>query len=197
VSKKALLIGGAVIAVAASVLTTFVASIIRSGDEDRPPIVVRDGSVKIDGGEANSTNWKPWKQHGSKKQWQPDHGNGASTANYSVTIANANGAAAPSSPCPSLPIVGTKVTVEYTTDAGAKSQVVVSLDTSGSKRIPQVDAQADMTQNAGTGNTPDQIVYDPGAGSISNVTVSNDTGGQQMCGFVKPASAVITIKPNR
>jgi hypothetical protein len=192
-----LLIAAAVIAVAAAILTAVLSSMFAAGDEDRPPIIVRSGSVKIDGGEANSTNWKPWKAHGSNKQWRPDHDKGGSTANYSVTITNSNGPAAPSSPCPSLPLVGTKVSVEYTTDAGVKSEVVIGLDTSGSKRIPQVDAPADMTHAAGSGNTPDAIVYNPGPGFISNVTVSNDGGGQQMCGFVKPAAAVIRIKPNR
>jgi hypothetical protein len=197
VSGKTLLIGGATIAVAASVATVFLLKVFSASGEDRPPIIVRNGSVKIDGGNPNSTNWKPWKQHGSKKEWQPDHGNGASTTNFSVGITSANGPAAPSNPCPSLPLVGTKVRVEYTTDAGVKSEVVISIDTSGSNHIPQINAPSDMAQHAGSGNTPDQIVYDPGAGFISNVIVSNDSGGQQLCGFVKPASAVITIQPNR
>jgi hypothetical protein len=193
--KIAVVVG---IAVVAAALTVFIIRILGSGDEDRPPIVVRSGSVYVDGGESNSTNWKPWKQKGAdKKQWQPDHGNGASARNFSVTIAYSNSASAPSTPCPALPLVGTKVTVEYTTDGGVKSQLVVNLDTQGSKKIPLVTAPADMTQNAGSGSTPDQIVYDPGAGIISNVTVADDTGAQQMCGFVKPAKAVITIKPNR
>jgi hypothetical protein len=197
VSTRIKIAAAASIAVAAVALTVFAIRILGAGDEDRPPIVVRSGSIKVDGGESNSANWKPWKQKGAdKKQWLPDHGNGASATNFSVTIANANGASAPSSPCPSLPMVGTKVMVEYTTDGGAKSQLVVDLDPQGSKLIPQVTAPLDMTQNPGSGNTPDQIVYDPGAGFISNVTVS-DGGAQQMCGFAKPASAVITIKPNR
>jgi hypothetical protein len=193
-----MIIAAVAIAAGASAVTVYLVSALRSGDEDRPPIIVRSGSVKIDGGEPNSTNWKKWaKQNGDAKKWQPDHGNGGSARNFSVAIANSNGAAAPSAPCPSLPLVGTKVYVEYTTEGGAKSTVTISLVTSGNKRLPQVDAPADMTQVDGSGTTPDQIVYDPGAGLITNVTVSDDSGAQQLCGFVKPASAVITIKPNR
>jgi hypothetical protein len=176
-------------------LTAGILSILTSGDEDRPPIIVRNGSVKIDGG--NASKWKPWKENGSKKKWQPDHNNGASVTSFAVTIANSNGPAAPSNPCPSLPITGTHVVIEYKTDGGAKSQIAVGLEKSGSKLVPQIDAPADLTSAPGSGSTPAVLTYDPGGGMISNVTVSDDSGGQQMCGFVSPASALITIKPNR
>jgi hypothetical protein len=192
------IIAAAAIAIVAAAITFFVLKMVRADDEDRPPIIVRSGSVLMDGGD--SGNWKPWKQNGSKKQWKPDHGGGGSVKSFSVTVANATGNAAPSSPCPTLPMLADKVVVEYTTSGGEKSQVTISIITSGSKKEPLVDAPADMTQVPGSGSTPDQIIYDPGAGYISNVTVTNGSA-QQLCGYEKPTSgpgsAHITVKPNR
>jgi hypothetical protein len=168
---------------------------VGSGDQDRPPIIVRGGSIYLDGG--TPTDWKPWQEHGNKKTWQPDQSHGASTKNFAVTVSNSNGPAAPTSPCPALPIIGTTVTIEYTTNAGVKSNLRIGRADSGSKKVPQVDAPADLTRTPGSGSTPDRITYDPGAGYISNVTIVDDSGNQQMCGFLSNARALITIQPTR
>jgi hypothetical protein len=180
--------------------------VLASGDEDRPPIIVRSGSVYLeDGDPQDAAHWKEWKAQGNPRRWKPDHSGGAKVIAYSVSIANAD-SGMPATPCPALPIVGTTVAVEYTVlSTHTASVITIGRDAAGSNQDPVIDAPADLTSSPGAGSTPPRLTYDPGAGWISKVTVSLSSGLstiEQSCSFNQPAAqqpgrAVITIKPLR
>jgi hypothetical protein len=174
-----------------------------AGDEDRPPIIVRSGSVTIEGGDPlDAQHWKKWVSAGDKRHYNPDHNNGAKVKYFAVQIANADNSAQ-SPACPALPVLGTVVSVEYTLTNGNSPVGVVHV----SKDIndaPLVDLPTEVSPMDGSGSTPPRLTYDPGAGWISQVSVSLPNGlgtVSQSCRFAKPASgpgsAVITIQPLR
>src|SRR4051812_17138198 len=119
----------AVVSAGLIALGAFAVSVFQNGDQDRGPIIVRGGSIRMENGEGN--NGKKWKENGNKKSWRSDHSHGAAAVSFTVGVSQATGPAAPSSPCPSMAMTGTKVVIEYTTDAGVKSQVTVSLGLDG------------------------------------------------------------------
>jgi hypothetical protein len=180
-------------------------------DEDRSQIIVRGGSAIFDDGSgANAHGWMPGNPGNprDKKQWQPNQPNGASVSSYAVTVQlPANAVGNPSTPCPTLPLVGKLVTVEYTLytppTPPAPLQFTfsfVQVNPSG-KMGPLLASTVDLDATS----TASQLIYDQQEGWISKVTVAagaNQGDPSQSCSFDDPkiastAKAVIVLQPLR
>jgi len=64
---------------------------LRYSDEDRPPIIVRGGSLYFISGDAHHSKnefkyGKPWKYRKQKKVWQPDHERGKRVTVFGVDV---------------------------------------------------------------------------------------------------------------
>lgn len=197
-SNKRYLAAGAIalLAVAAVALYLWLGS-----DEDRPPIIVHNGSLVFDAGDPQDATkrWKEWKQDAGAPRWRPVHPKGHSVASYSVTVA---GAANPDA-CGTAAMSTTEVFIDYTLDAGGagpRAHVYrdpVTGSNNKTKWEPAVDGPATMTVVAATPTSPGEIVY-PNPGYISSAIVGNTT-----CTFKKPENESerrfvrITIQPER
>ena len=84
-------------------------------DDDRPPIIVRGGSLHFE----NTTTKRPgkkWKQvtAGNKKEWELDHGNGKKVSFYQVYFFPAAGTSC-------APVEGEEVVVDFDSDGNGSA----------------------------------------------------------------------------
>lgn len=63
-------------------------------EDDRPPIIVRGGSLIFQNGVGN-IDGKPWEKRTSRKDWQMKHGAGKPTAGFLVIIPGGSGNCGP------------------------------------------------------------------------------------------------------
>jgi hypothetical protein len=162
-----------------------VAAYTLSVDRERPPLVIRNGSVVIDGGDAQDArkHWKDWRRDSPEtRRWRPVQPGGAPVSRYSVTVTGARCGSGEA-------LTGTDVFVDYTVESSnLTSRVHIGRDlvagvTDGSAWEPAIEASRAMTIVPGTPFDPPQLVYNPGDGWISAVTV-----GSTACRLARPAS---------
>ena len=112
-------------------------------DDDRPPVIVRNGSAIFQGGDpAVPSKWKDWSKDILGNQWKPDHPKGKPVERFDVTFVNVP---APST-CATPVLQGTEVQLEYLSATGAeptKMSVYIKRKFSFpdfGKREPKVDS---------------------------------------------------------
>jgi hypothetical protein len=159
-----------------------------SEDRARPPLVIRNGSVVIDGGDPQDTHkhWKDWRRDSPEtRRWRPVQPGGASVSGFSVTV---TGAPAGERCGGGAALTGTEVFVDYTVESSnLTSPVHIARDrvaglTDGPWE-PAIDAPRALAIVPGTPFDPPELVYNPGDGWISAVTV-----GSTACRLARPAS---------
>ena len=140
----------------------------RADDEERPPIIVRGGSLIFESGDATSTDpaektGKPWTQVGS--DWQPDHGNGNKTKWFSVELRGGN-----PSLCPGLSMTKQLTIVYQASSGGAETSFVLSTKPrpAGSKAPAPAISGSGLTAS-NTGQNPTLTYGTPGQGSIARI----------------------------
>lgn len=185
-----------------------IAPFFRQGDngdnEDRPPIIVRDGSVILDGGDSTKApdTWKDWTPAPTAAtHYRPKQPKGAPVNGFLVTVVGAD-----QGQCPTPSMEGDFITIEFTEENGTKSQLHVmrSRKTSNGNGKWEPEAAPPLNQTFSTpipqtNSAPGQLVYgQPGTGWVSNVTVDDVS-----CGFNKPANGTdrnavrVTIQPEK
>ena len=100
-------------------------------EDDRPPIVVRSGSIYFDGGDklSPSPKWRGWTLVSSSSGtsiWKPDHPAGAAVRAFEVIAVNAIG----TSTCPLTPFLADRVDLVY---AGSTKPQTASIHTMADK----------------------------------------------------------------
>lgn len=142
-------------------------------DEDRPPIIVKNGSLIFESGDVNSNDpeekpGKPWKQVGS--DWQPDHDRGKGAKRLIVAIQGGE-----QSTCPGLSMTKS-VTVTYTSAQGVASNFEISLKPRRSKGTNAPAIAGNGLSPGGTAENP-QLVFDAGGtGVLTRVRFSGGSG---------------------
>jgi len=177
-------------------------------DEDRSQIIVRGGSAIFDDG--TGTKAKPWKSGNptnpnDKKKWQPDQDKGAPVSAYAVTVQQPAGApGTPSTPCPTLALLGQTVILEYTTDKSTNPPTVEQFTFSivvspKGKAEPMLSSTVGLDQSP---TIPSQLTYMPQTGWLSKVTIggTDPAAPSESCSFDDPstsstAKAIVAIKP--
>jgi hypothetical protein len=170
-------------------------------NDDRPPIIVTNGSINFDDGDPNdSKKWKDWTKangNGNAKQWTQNFPTGSNVASFTVTLAGSSDQSC-NTQTPSIAAVA----IEYTpTDGSAKSLVVVQpvqWSSGGGKREPWVSAPLDIQPGTTTSGQPPRITYGdtnkPKTGYISYVTLTSSSAPKS-CPFLQGGQPVITIQP--
>ena len=101
-----------------------------AGNEDRPPIIVRGGSLVIQSGDPKSSNpnhkkGKPWLKDGA--HWKQEHDNGKDVKTYSVSFQGGGGSCSPA--------FATEVRVTYQPKSGDKVVILIGrADKSGPEK---------------------------------------------------------------
>ena len=158
-----------------------------AGDDDRPPIIVRNGSVIFDGGDpkGDPKTWKAWKKDILGEQWKPDHDNGRKVREYQVSYSGFSNPPA----CTTTTTSGQEVLVDYTTSGGTvtmKMYIQVKIGFPGfGKREPKIDSSPNvLTMTPGTSTSPPDLSFgNPNEGYVSKVTVDS-----QPCNLGAPGS---------
>jgi hypothetical protein len=141
----------------------------RRDTEDRPPIVVNDGSLVVANVTKDSVRAKDWVRDGASEKWKMKHPAGKHATGYDVVVTNT------SAPAPCGAGSGTEVLIDYVSGA-AKYQFHFYLDPhpGGKKMEPAVNSPVTLAPN-NSGQDKKTITY-PAAGRISRVEVRGRPG---------------------
>ena len=90
--------------------------VLSGEDEERPPIIVRGGSVIFESGEG-AKKGKKWKK--VNDDWQPDHGNGIPVNKFTVAIQGSD------TECPPLQVTH-DLSITYTDEQGVSSTFFIT-----------------------------------------------------------------------
>jgi hypothetical protein len=156
-------------------------------DEERPPIIVRNGSLIFESGDAASNDpeektGKPWKQVDGS--WQPDHNKGKKTKWFVVTIQGGTSGA-----CPGAGMTQ-EIVITYTKDStDTKFTIKPKGRNNGGNgpKAPAIETTATLQQGGSSANP--QLIFDPVGGAISNVSFQSAIGENANC--MRPQSLKI------
>lgn len=135
-----------------------------AGDEDRPPIIVKGGSLTFQSGTPKRPG-KPWKKvdPANKKKWDQNHGNGKNVTLFQLYFVGGTGSCAPQT--------AAEFTVNYDHDKDGKSPrpYVVSINTTGPDRGPMISSDY-LDQDQTDAN---KLAATPATGDLLNVTIGS------------------------
>jgi hypothetical protein len=140
-------------------------------EQDRPPIIVQEGSFQYKIDDA-TVKWKEKGTSGGKK-WRIEQRNPRSVTGFSVTVTGTN--------CPSLPD-GQSASVTFESGSTYVFNVISERD-SANKNEPIADAPTPLTHDGA------QLLTfgTPGSGNITKLTID----GTDVCSFNAAAAPVI------
>ncbi len=147
----------------------------RNGDEERPPIIVRNGSIVFENDLVGSTGQsKHWVPSGSHK-WKPDHDKGLRVREFHVTFTGVE--------CD--PMTGQPVDITRSTGESfqVKREGVFRVD-------PKDKAPQDATMTPDNSLPKATLTSDDAGGYITEVRIGN-----QRCNTSEAKAVIVTIKP--
>jgi hypothetical protein len=152
-----------------------------AADDERPPIIVRGGSLIIQSGDGKSSNPK----HKIGKQWKKDakeyrqiHDNGKHVARYSVSFVGGGAACTPD--------FATDVRVSYQTHSGEKVTIQITRrEKSGSNKTePVVLSDKDLSINNDI-EQPTLTLPDEG-GKILSISIGSKVCSEPVSAKLQP-----------
>lgn len=147
-------------------------------DEDRPPIIVKGGSLIFESGDADSSDpgektGKAWVQHNN--DWQPNQKKGKKVKWLVVGLPTGDQAT-----CPALSMTK-DIVVTYTTTAGAASSFTITRKARPGGGGPATAISGTGLMQGGTAGNP-RLIYDQnGGGTISKVEFLTQNGVNVVC----------------
>lgn len=163
-----------------------------SDDEDRPPIIVHNGSLIFDGGEGS--NAKTWVKDMFLGEWKPDQNEAKGVRALAVTFA---GVSSPSA-CATSTMSGEEVLIEYRGSPTANTATVMRVHLRRrhliGKKEPKVDPngkEMKLLEHTTITPSPPMLVYEDNAGmgpgpSAGGGWISKVTVGTNSCAFTQP-----------
>ena len=149
----------------------------RDYDEDRPPIIVRGGSLIFQSGDPDSSEaeekaGKPWKQVGT--DWQPDQDYGKKTSWFSVAIRGG------SNSCPALSMTR-EVRLVYADAGGTETTFALRVKPRGPNKPNAPAIEGSGLATGGTAANPQLIHGTAGEGTFKRVSFSAQGTGAVSC----------------
>jgi hypothetical protein len=166
-------------------------------DEDRPPIVVRGGSIHFESGDKlnPSPKWRGWTLVSTSSGtvvWKPDHAAGAPVRAFEVLALNAIATAT----CPAGPFLADRIDLIYAGTPKPQTASIHSITGKDNKPEPVVETTLHLTIVPGNDAAPDQLAY-TADGVLTGFTASSKAGGQVACTFNAQGGAYLRIAPIR
>jgi len=192
---------GAVIVVVASLFLTGSKGSADSGDDDRPPIIIANGSLYFNNGDPSSPiTPTQWTSDVLLNEWKPADNNYKGISGFAVTFENSYAesvCAAESTKPPAKPaaqLVGDEVRIEYTLGGSDGKKIVTHVRRRRSHVLGGIGKYEPKVVEPQGGSlkaeTPTRLVFeDPTGGYISKVTV-----GQTDCVFPAPPATPPTAR---
>jgi hypothetical protein len=168
-------VGGAALIAGAVILVGL------ADDEERPPIVVKHGSIVMEVADLAGKPRRPWAKDLIGRQWKPKQPKGKDVVTFDVVVTGADGTCNPMS--------GDEITVDYVETAGQTRtfRFYRQRFAGFGKHEPKVDSPVDLTVD---NSTVPRLMYSAD-GKIRKVTV-----GGQSCNFPDSTSdRSITLTP--
>jgi hypothetical protein len=183
-----------VVAISIIALGFIISRLLMDSEEDRPPIIVRSGSIRIDNGErgAPHSTWKKWKANGTRR-WNPDHGRGANVTGFDVTV---TGNATSTSGC-STSFTADRIDVDYSQGTTNPTVTVTYVANPSGKREPQIESSVAMSVVPESTSDPERLEYNPNEGFLSQVRGSSGASPVSTCAFSQSSTTEIRITPRR
>jgi hypothetical protein len=175
-------VGGAILVAAVGIGLVM----MQGGNDDRPPIIVRNGSLIFDGGEpTHPEKWKEWSKDAFLGEWKPKHDDGNPVQRFQVTF---EGLTSTSSCSSTTVLTGEDVRIEYSNPTGTETTRIRlrirKKDVFGKPEPKIAPGSVTLTSAPASGSTPPTLTYaDNAQGWISKVTVSGTE-----CSFNQPTS---------
>ena len=146
--------------------------VLSGEDEERPPIIVRGGSVIFESGEG-AKKGKKWKK--VNDDWQPDHGNGIPVNKFRVAIQGSD------AECPPLQLTR-ELSITYTDEQGVSSIFFITTKARNGNGSPAPTIVTDQKLDdlGNSGDYPKLTYGTDKNGSITHVKFSG-IGGQFDC----------------
>jgi hypothetical protein len=131
-------------------------------DDERPPIVVNEGSIEF------RVETYPWKKDLIGRQWKPDQPDGKKVGDFDVKVTGADGS------CPGM--VGKQISIEYSEGNAVHTFRVYRQRRNGiGKHEPKLDSPVDFVVDS----SAMRLTFGAqNQGRVSKVVVSQGPGGQ-------------------
>jgi hypothetical protein len=164
-------------------------------EEDRPPIVVRSGSIYFDGGDklSPSPKWRGWTLVSSSSGssiWKPDHPAGAAVRAFEVIAVNAIG----TSTCPLTPFLADRVDLVYAGSTKPQTASIHTMADKNNKTEPVVETTLRLSAVPGNDTAPDQLAYTTD-GVLTGFGAAYQGHGVATCTFNAQGGAYMRVSP--
>jgi len=167
------------------------------GEEDRPPIVVRSGSIYFDGGDRMNPAppWRSWtlvSSNAGTAIWKPDQPGGAPVRAFEVLALNA----IVTQTCPLAPFLADRIDLVYAGTAKPQTASIHTLADKSQKAEPVVETTLPLTQVPGNDTAPDQLAYKTD-GVLTGFNATSQGHGVATCTFNAQGGAYLRAAPIR
>ena len=164
-------------------------------EEERPPIVVRSGSLYIDGGDPlnPAPKWRGWtlvSTSSGTATWTPDQPAGAPVRAFEVTALNAIGTPT----CPLTPFLADRIDLVYAGSAKPQTASIHTMADARSKPEPVLETTLHMTTVPGNDKAPDQLTY-TADGVLTGFGASYQGHSVATCTFNALGGAYMRVSP--
>jgi hypothetical protein len=176
--------------------TLFARDVVATGsdEEERPPIVVRSGSIYFDGGDRlnPSPKWRSWTMVSSAANaiWKPDQPGGAAVRAFEVLAVNAIGTQA----CPLTPFLADRVDLVYAGSAKPQTASIHTMPGKNNKPEPVVETTLRLTAAPASDGAPDQLAYTTD-GVLTGFSATYQGHGVATCTFNAVGGAYMRVAP--
>jgi hypothetical protein len=166
-------------------------------DEDRPPIVIRSGSIHFDGGDVlnPAPAWRGWtlvSNTAGTSVWKPDHPAGAAVRAFEVMAFNA--IATPT--CAPAPFVADRIDLVYAGSARPQTASIHTAADKNHKSEPVIETTLTLTAVSGNGTAPDSLAY-TADGVLTGFNASSQGHCVAACTFNALGAASLRVAPIR
>jgi hypothetical protein len=163
--------------------------------EDRPPIVVRSGSIYVDGGDKLNPlpKWRGWTLVSSTSGtfvWKPDHPSGAPVRAFEVIAINAIGTPT----CPLAPFLADRIDLVYAGTAKPQTASIHTAPDKTNKPEPVIETTLHLTPAPASDGAPDTLAY-TSDGVLTGFGATLQGHGAATCTFNALGGAYLRIAP--
>jgi hypothetical protein len=166
-------------------------------DEDRPPIIVRSGSIYFDGGDKlnPAPKWRGWtmvSNTSGTSVWKPDHATGAAVRAFEVMAINAIGTPT----CPLAPLLADRIDLVYAGSAKPQTASIHTAADKNNKLEPVIETTLRLTALPGNDTAPDSLAY-TADGVLTGFTATYQGHSAATCTFNAQGNAYLRVVPTR
>ncbi len=166
-----------------------------TNDEERPPIVVRSGSIYFDGGDRLNPlpQWRGWTMTSNDSGtaiWKPDQPGGVPVRAFEVMATNAIGTPT----CPLTPFLADRIDLVYAGSARPQTASIHTAPDKNNKSERVIETTLHLAAVPGSDTAPDSLAYTTD-GVLTGFSATWQGHGAATCTFNAVGGAYLRIAP--